>query len=241
MVLGEKLQLLCNAAMTFVNGQNKGLRLFAALLVCALLTACAPSMTQRIKVTVTVDDNGTLHTGSAVQQWTCTETNNALGGMAIGGCYLKAEAIPIKIGNKGWVFMIFTGSPGDGFDPGYYTGAIQQGRSKDFPEKPWLVPFDKAPAFVRFADIKDRRTVQLVEPSAFGTAFGEGVSLLSIQVEPSTERLTRGKTQAILPWLKELDDDYFDETIPDYQEAITRQGIDLLREISGTNFNWGLR
>ena len=211
----------------------KRLVLMVTLMFSCLLAACAPSMTQRIKVTVTVEDNGMLYTGSAVQQWTCTETNNAMGGMSIGGCDLKAEAIPIKIGDKGWAFMILSGNEKDGFFPSYYPAAIQAGRSKANPQLPWSVPFEKAPMFVRFRDLKDRMTVELVRPNAFSEAFGKGVTLVSIGCEVTDDRLTKGKVEKLLPWLKELSYHKFDY-------AILNDPNNVPTEISGENFMWGL-
>ncbi|OYU76250.1 MAG: hypothetical protein CFE32_11025 [Alphaproteobacteria bacterium PA3] len=211
----------------------KRLALMVTLMLSCLIAACAPSMTQRIKVTVTVEDNGTLYTGSAVQQWTCTETNNAMGGMSIGGCDLKAEAIPIKIGDKGWAFMLLSGNEQDGYDPEYYPGAIQAGRAKSNPKQPWSVPFDKAPIFVRFRDLKDRMTVELVRPNAFSQAFGKGVALVSIKSEPTNDWLTRGKIKKTLPWIESIRSGTFEYNSPENPNGITTQ-------ISRANFKWGL-
>lgn len=188
-------------------------------------------MTQRIKVTVMVDDNGTLYTGSAVQQWTCTATNNAMGGMAIGGCALKAEAVPVKVGDKGWVFMIL--SSHECCAPDEYTGAIQKGRSKEDQSLPWNVPLDQAPPFVRFADLNDRLTVELMDSGNFSRSLGGDVSLNTIRAEVSTERLTKGKIRKLLPWAKPLGGRSFDETVPNEPDM-------LMREITGINFEWGL-
>jgi hypothetical protein len=210
---------------------GKQLALIATLILSCLIAACAPSMTQRIKVTVTVEDNGTLYTGTAVQQWTCTETNNAMGGMSIGGCDLKAEAIPIKIGEKGWVFMLLAGNEQDGFRAPYYSGAIQAGRLKANAQLPWSVPFDKAPVFVRFRDLKDRTTAELVRPNAFSEAFGKGVALVSINCEVTNEWLTRGKVRKLLPWLDELGNLVIDQSAPGQPRS-------LISQISKSNFVW---
>jgi hypothetical protein len=212
---------------------GKQLALIATLILSCLIAACAPSMTQRIKVTVTVEDNGTLYTGSAVQQWTCTETNNAMAGMSIGGCDLKAEAIPIKIGDKGWAFMLLSSNEQDGFLASYYPGAIQAGRAKSNPKQPWSVPFEKAPMFVRFRDLKDRMTVELVRPNAFSEAFGKGVALVSIKCEVTTDWLTRGKIKKTLPWIENIRSGPFDYSPP-------KSPDEILTEVSRENFKWGL-
>jgi hypothetical protein len=210
----------------------KRLALMVTLMLSCLIAACGPSLTQRIKVTVTVEDNGTLYTGTAVQQWTCTG-DKYIGDKFIstGACRLNAEAIPIKIGDKGWVFMLLSGNEQDGFRAPYYPRAIQSGRSKASPQLPWSVPLDKAPMFVRFRDLKDRTTVEVVRPNAFSKAFGKGVRLVSIKAEVTNEWLTRGKVTNLLPWLEGLGTNKFDMTIPnDYSNILT--------QIAPVNFRW---
>lgn len=212
----------------------KRLALMVTLMLSCVLAACSPSVTEKIRVTVTIEDNGTLYTGTAVQQWTCWKTDDRWGGMAIGGCRLNAEAIPIKIGDKGSVFMLLSGNERAGFLASYYPGAIQAGRPKGDPKKPWSVPIDKAPMFVRFRDLKDRRTVELIRPNAFAEAFGEGVALASIKCEGTTDWLTKGAIKKLLPWLKDIGPYNFDETIPNDENNI-------LTQISGDNFKWGMK
>jgi hypothetical protein len=209
----------------------KRLVLMVMLMLSCLMTACAPSVTEKIKVTVTVEDSGTLYTGTAVQQWTCWETDDRWRGMAIGGCRLNAEAIPIKIGDKGSVFMLLSGNERAGFDPTYHPGAIQAGRSKANSKQLWSVPFDKAPMFVRFRDLKDRATVELVPPNAFSEAFGKGVALVSIKCEVTNEWVTRGKVRKLLPWLDEFGTSVFDDSVPGQPRS-------LISQISKLNFVW---
>ena len=166
---------------TPLNRVLKRFVVMVTLMLSCLLAACAPSVTEKIRVTVTIEDNGKRYTGTAVQQWACWETDNRWGGMGGGGCRLSAEAIPIKIGDKGWAFMLLSSNEQAGFNSTYYPGAIQAGRPKGNPKQPWSVPFDKAPMFVRFRDLNDRRTVELVRPNAFSEAFGKGVALVSIK------------------------------------------------------------
>ncbi len=212
----------------------KRLALIVMLSLSCVLEACGQSMTQRIKVTVTVEDNGTLYTGTAVQQWTCTG-DLYVGDKFIGtgGCELKAEAIPIKIGDKGWAFMLLSSNEQDGFLASYYPGAIQAGRSKANSQLPWSVPFEKAPMFVRFRDLKDRMTVELIRPNAFSEAFGKGVALVSIKCEVTTDWLTRGKIQKTLPWIENIRSGPFDYSPP-------KSPDEILTEVSRENFKWGL-
>jgi hypothetical protein len=223
-----------NAQSHCITPLNRVLKRFVVmvtLMLSCLMAACSPSVTERIKVTVTVEDNGKLYTGTAVQKWTCWETDDRWRGMAIGGCRLNAEAIPIKIGDKGSVFMLLSGNEQAGFNPEYYPGAIQAGRSKGNPKLPWSVPFDKAPMFVMFRDLKDRMTVEMVRPNAFGEAFGKGVRLVSIKAEVTNNWLTRGKVTNLLPWLDELGTLMIDDSVPGQPRS-------LISQISKLNFVW---
>jgi hypothetical protein len=223
-----------NAHSHCITPLNRVLKRFVVmitLILSCVLAACSPSVTEKIRVTVTIEDNGKLYTGTAVQQWTCWETDDRWGGMAIGGCRLNAEAIPIKIGEKGWVFMLLAGNEQDGFRAPYYPGAIQAGRLKANAQLPWSVPFDKAPVFVRFRDLKDRTTAELVRPNAFSEAFGNGVALVSINCEVTNDWLTRGKVRKLLPWLDELGNLVIDQSAPGQPRS-------LISQISKSNFVW---
>ncbi len=226
----------CRTSVAFIVVLKRLVVMITLTLSC-LIAACAPSMTQRIKVTVTVEDIGTLYTGTAVQQWTCLgDVHIGDKFIGTGGCDLKAEAIPIKIGEKGWVFMLLSGNQSEGvslIQADNYPGAIQAGRSKIDPSMPWSVPFDRAPIFVRVKDLNDRLSIEQVNPQAFDRSFGKGVVLASIKCEVTNEQLTRGKVRMLLPWLKEVDGRSLDMT-----KATSY--YDITTVIQGTNFVWGL-
>lgn len=217
--------------ITPLNRVVKRLVVIVTLMLSSVLAACSPSVTEKIRVTVTIEDNGTLYAGTAVQQWTCWETDDRWRGMAIGGCRLNAEAIPIKIGDKGSVFMLLSGNEQAGFNPEYYPGAIQAGRSKSNPKQPWTVPSNKAPMFVRFKNLSDRRTVERVDAKRFDRHFGKGVKLVSIKCEPTFQWVTRGKVPKLLPWLDELGTLVIDDSVPGQPRS-------LISQISKLNFVW---
>lgn len=223
------------------------LEIFAKCLIVLAtlaLSACAPSVNERIKVTVTVEDNGTLYVGSAVQQLICYQDLDIEDhSFNMGDCRPKGEAIPVKIGDKGWAFMILSG-----FDPSmpaklrsskelrynadFYAYTIQLGRSKEHPNQPWSVPLDVAPMFVRFKDLKDRRTVERVGPREFDKYFGPSIKLVSITCVTTKELVTRGQIRDLLPWMEELGHRLFDETT-------LGDNDNVLTQISGANFKFG--
>ncbi|OYU77239.1 MAG: hypothetical protein CFE32_06625 [Alphaproteobacteria bacterium PA3] len=205
-----------------------------------LISACNGLDIEKFKVTVTIEDNGIRYTGSAVQGISCG-SELKIGSVFLLGrsCRPFGEAVPIKLGNKGWVFMIFSGysyydGPADkmlGFSPLLYPSTIQATRSNEQPKRPWIVPAFRAPIFVRFGDLNNRRTVEQVDAEHLDKHFGRGVKLVSIQCEPTFLWVTRGKIRRLLPWLDELGTDKFDMTLAnDYSNILT--------QIAPVNFRW---
>jgi hypothetical protein len=204
---------------------------------CMLVSACTSRNFENIKVTVTVEDNGVLYTGSSVQQLRCHGTITFMGAwLQGGGCSPRGEAVPVKIGDKGWAFMIFSGydgvdDPEADFKIDFYHFAIKGGRPETSKSKAWYVPLDRPPMFVRFKNLSDRRTVERVDAKRFDKHFGTGVKLVSIKCEPTFQWVTRGKIKRLLPWLDELGTDKFDMTVPGSY-------TNILTEISADNFKW---
>jgi hypothetical protein len=57
------------------------------------------------------------------------------------------------------------------------------------------------PAFVRFDDIRDPTSVVSIDPHAMSNAFGEGISLIKVTIQPTKDPVTV-EILAHLPWLK---------------------------------------
>lgn len=203
-----------------------------------LASACNGFDTEKLKVTVTVEDNGVRYTGSAVQGISC-DSELRVGGVFLQGrsCRPFGEAVPIKLGNKGWVFMIFSGYQGSDpaalmqYNPEYYPYTIQANRSKDNRNQPWEVDLKRAPAFVRFTNLEDRETAERIEVKQFEKHFGRGVKLVSIHCTPTKEWVTRGKVPKLLPWLDELGTSVTDLSTPGQPRS-------LISQISKLNFVW---
>jgi hypothetical protein len=208
-----------------------------SLAFCMLASACTSYSFENIKVTVTVEDNGVLYTGSSVQQLMCHGTVTLMGAwMQPGGCEPKGEAVAVKIGDKGWAFMIFSGYEGPDdteldFKEVFYPRAIREGRPAKSKSKAWYVPLDRPPMFVRFKNLSDRRTVERVDAKRFDKHFGAGVKLVSIKCEPTFQWVTRGKVPKLLPWLDELGTSVTDLSPPGQPRS-------LISQISKLNFVW---
>ena len=184
------------------------------LLAFCLLGGCQVTRSLKFRVTVNVDDNGTIYSGSAVQEIILRKPIKWLGSLAMGDIQVRGEAIPVKIGDKGYLFMLFV-------NPDYYGYFIQDRESKKG-VKSWNISFEQnPPLFVTFGNPESPRTIKAVrftkhiykkivdgkiqtqtdEPNAT-EIFGSGISLKSIYVERVYFNLiTRGQIETILPWL----------------------------------------
>jgi hypothetical protein len=65
---------------------------------------------------------------------------------------------------------------------------------------PITLPQKLYPRFLRFRDIKDSTTAELVDPDNLAESFGPGVRLVRVTIEITDEAVTRG-IRNVLPWL----------------------------------------
>jgi hypothetical protein len=65
---------------------------------------------------------------------------------------------------------------------------------------PITLPQKLYPRFLRFRDIKDPATAELVDPDNLAKSFGPGVRLVRVTIEITDEPVTRG-IRKVLPWL----------------------------------------
>lgn len=65
---------------------------------------------------------------------------------------------------------------------------------------PITLPQQLYPVFLRFRDIKDRTTVERVDPDNLAKSFGPGVRLVRVTIEITDEPVTQGTTK-VPPWL----------------------------------------
>ena len=65
---------------------------------------------------------------------------------------------------------------------------------------PITLPQQLYPVFLRFRDIKDRSTVERVDPDNLTKSFGPGVRLVRVTIEITDEPVTQG-IRKVLPWL----------------------------------------
>lgn len=167
------------------------------------LTSCGPApVPKTVKLTVSVDDNGTVRTGASVVTFYCTESNPALGEMGLGTCKLYGEAVPVDLTQRRYLFLIFADQ--NSYDPDTFISDIEWSRPTNT-ARLWDISRDHMPRLVTFDDPDKPATVKAVQPDGLEQAFGRKMSLKSVHVELTSEPETRGQIYSFLPWLKGWD------------------------------------
>ncbi len=157
-----------------------------------------PSVTMRYKLTLTVDDNGKQYTGSSVVEVYRQDTTKVFGSSFGGyGYAVKGEAVAVDLGKKGILFVLLKGDQTR--NPEYFGysepqaialraftksgNVIDDMRYLNQYKPKTNLDFSLLPMLVRFRDINDPKTVELVEPDDLEKSFGSGVKLVSAEIE----------------------------------------------------------
>lgn len=172
------------------------------------------------KMTVAVEMDGQLYTGSSVVKVTVSDSDPLTKGLGFSSQFgARGEAAFVELPGKRYLFALLDGGPPDS---GPQTNAInifkdQLPRSGD--ERFAIVVksrFKKDilrshyPLLVTFTDIAYPKTVQQVDPDNLAATFGPGVSLKRITLEITDEPVTEGKIEKVLGWLDTVGDGMLD-------------------------------
>ncbi len=143
---------------------------------------------------------------------------------------VKGEAVLVDLGKRGVLFALLKASNGVNGDAKYIVFREFPFRWKDATGESHVgggeltsegiryyrnlegkkeLSFDKIPMLVRFRDIKDPKSVELVNPNDLEESFGKGVKLVSATLEMTGEPVTKG-VEKKLPWLEIIDGGYLD-------------------------------
>lgn len=181
------------------------------LVLVACLYGCYASVVTtgswRYRLTLTVNDNGTLRTGSSVIQVNVMQGLEFLpeSTPSIG---VRGEAVAVDLGKKGVLFALLRSEDSVDYaqylpfimfpsDLGYITPqGIRHYRNLEGKSD---VPFKKLPMLVRFRDINDPKTVEKVDPEDLEASFGSGVTLQDATIEMTDDAVTTG-TKKKLPY-----------------------------------------
>ncbi|MGP0591289.1 hypothetical protein ACTRXD_01955 [Nitrospira sp. T9] len=157
------------------------------------------------KMTLEVDVDGQLHTGSSVVKVTVSDSDPLTKGLGFSSQFgARGEAAFVELPEGKFLFALLDGGPPDS---GPQTNAInifkdQLPRRGDerfaIVEKSRFkkeIPRSLYPLLVTFTDIIDPTTVKVVDPDNLAETFGSGVSLKRITLEITDEPVTEGKIE----------------------------------------------
>lgn len=197
-----------------------------------------PSATLHYKLTLVVDNNGKQVTGSSIVEVSRQDTAKYFGSFGGYGYDFKGEATVVDLLEKGVLFALLKdNNSGVGLPPyfiihafpSYFSGLGSSNVVNEMRELNNVRPraktdlaFDKIPMLVRFRDINDPKTVELVDPNDLEKTFGKGVKLVSATIEMTDEGVTSGKTKQYLSWFNKwknrggniMEKEYFEPNLP---------------------------
>ncbi|TFV37995.1 hypothetical protein E4K66_16295 [Bradyrhizobium frederickii] len=194
-------------------------RLAALCVLMSALTGCGSlSETIRYRLTVNVDVDGRLVSGSGVIQVKQSDMRPVFGSMGGAGSEISGEAVMVDLGPRGTLFALLRG-PKTGFgDLGgpawmlfHVFADLLKGEIDPLPKVRLLVerrphrvlPLDVIPMLVHFRDPNDPKSVVQVDPANLRATFDADVALREVTIEVTDDPITRA-VETKLPWLKTI-------------------------------------
>ena len=198
----------------------RGLRrpgaLFAIAVVGSLLLAgCNRSAEVHYRVTVKVDDRGITRSGSSVWAFRLTKS-----GLPLASPYnpsFRGEAVVVELPGRGTLFALVKSVgmyPENLFgdlrrpqagpprfsdrvqDLRHIKGMVGASATLDCINPPWIGV--RCPTLVRFRDISDPKTIEVVDPADLAASFGPNIRLKSVTVQITDDPVTTG-IEKLLP------------------------------------------
>ncbi|WP_394795580.1 hypothetical protein [Armatimonas sp.] len=160
----------------------------------------------RFRMTVEVDTPQGLRTGSSVMEMSAAMAAFKLPDSAAVDLRFKGEAVAVDLSGGQMLFALIV----DGFQGRNFQADIIQTFDPSYPHEEKLVSLfaklgdvgslgrtavmrpENVPPLVRFRDIRDPKTVELVDPNDLGKSFGASVKLKRITLTVVDEPLTTG-------------------------------------------------
>jgi hypothetical protein len=178
-------------------------------LAAIALTSCTNRQTEwRSKITVNVETPGGLVSGSSVTREVASHTSGALvPPEARGGGHGRfGEAVVVEVAPGKFLFALL---------PGLDTAPELDSAHVFFPGQPpaemdakfatlresRVIPANLYPMLVTFGDVKDPKSVKIVDPKNLAASFGPGYRLKDMVLEITDEAVTEGRVDSVLTWL----------------------------------------
>ncbi len=169
-----------------------------------------PSYSWHQKMTVEVEVNGQVYSGSSVVEMTVSDRPPfpLVHGGAGRDLDMRGEAVVVELPESRYLFALLTFNAflaRDVFEE-FHGEAMKGMRERwakvisDLRETRDIAPKDY-PLLVTFTDISDPKTVREVDPANLAATFGPGVLLKRLRLEITDEDVTEEKIESVLGWL----------------------------------------
>lgn len=185
---------------------------FLFLIPMVALSGCQQRSDVKVRLTATVSSDGKLYSGSSVQAYRCRKSTGIMNDLS--DCLIDGEAVVVDIPQHGNLFLVF--------DVPLKRSRAEMVRSlltpvsadpmrvsnDDLPAQ-WFLTEDQMPMMVTFKDPRNPFSVTLVDPKNLSGKMGPGVSLTSVKVQKSSEDVTFGKVENVIPWIRNPKFDFY--------------------------------
>ena len=180
------------------------------LAVLSLLTACGERHSWHQKLILEVETPNGLVTGGSVVEASVSWFGGLDKAMSSNASAngLRGEASFVEVAPGKYLFALldgeeaahaialFTDKPRE--EPRQVTERLQTLKETR------VVPPGKYPRLVTFNDLRDPKSVKLVDSANLAAAFGPGFALKSVKLELTDEKVTKGAVGHVLGWEKSL-------------------------------------
>jgi hypothetical protein len=214
----------------------KRLGIVAALIVVGILAfykLAYPTYTYRYRMTVNVEVDGQVRSGSSVIEVSVIRQPEFLPGVRSVDQIERGEAVFVDLGAKrNIVALLASGvyAEKSGYAialvPTHFKlnlGDSRQLASLSVLRGRWELEGNNLPTLVTFSDPTDPATLQLVRPDQLEQTFGPGVHWRGVFVEMTTDAVTRS-IESKLPWVTKMTSGLSGQTTTIYPGRFTPNG-----------------
>ena len=207
--------------------------ILAALACLTVLTSCRHEGWHQ-KLTVVVETPNGEVSGSSVTEITKRDQRGNWFFPDARGVYseVRGEAVAVEVLPGKWLFALLDGrEDGKGKVEYLVYPAFELDKATDASgrrsyetamaklhaqplDTPAMIPASDYPLMVTFDDINDPASVKLVDPADLAESFGPGVSLKSVTLEITREKVTEGRVEAVLGWWLDMRSGPYREMTP---------------------------
>ena len=201
---------LSRAAVKWRRGmQYMSLRLLLILpiLVCALtLQSCGKSISLRQKMTVEINTPEGVKVGSSVVEIKLTDTRGRFSFPEASGVMANytGEAAVVEVQPGKYLFALLKNYPSLialSHQRGQDVMDLAQSLQRSANSVLTTIGPSRYPTLVTFSDLKNSTTVEEVQPDRLAVVFGPDVTIRSITLSFTSDDITKGVVEALLPWL----------------------------------------